>query len=103
MLADATHQLFAAGERGLTNADLRAVDPQTQRTHIPHEVKAPWAEGHVGHHFADLLQDEQTRTSIARPAAQLLYYMVRCAWAIWVWVPCAGSLFNEFKAMSHSV
>lgn len=60
-------------------ADTCAVDPQTQRTHIPHEVKAPWAEGCVGHHFADLLHKDQSKPSIARPAAQLLYHLVRCS------------------------
>ena len=69
---------FASGKQDLAKSDLRAMDPQTQRTHIPHEVKAPWAEGHVGHHFAELLQDKRSRKSIARPAAQLLYYMVGC-------------------------
>ncbi|KAL3131380.1 hypothetical protein ABBQ38_007695 [Trebouxia sp. C0009 RCD-2024] len=56
----------AHGKLGLTKADMRAVDPHTQRTHIPHEVKALWAEGHVGQHFADLLDDKDSRTSIAR-------------------------------------
>lgn len=71
--------LSAVGAKGITKADLRAYHPQTQRTHIPHEVKGPWAEGHEGQHFADLLQGPEIRHNVARPAAQLLYYMVTFA------------------------
>ena len=79
MFAVALHhakQLFVPGDEAVTEVDLRAIDLQTQRTHIPHEVKAPWAEEHGGRHFVELLQDKRKRKCIARPAAQLLYYMV---------------------------
>jgi len=68
--------LGATGKNAMTKADLRAFHPDTQETHIPHEVKAPWAEAHEGQHFADLLGDAHTRRKVARPAAQILSYMV---------------------------
>ena len=57
--------------------DLRAVHGETEETYLPHEVKPPWAEAHEGQHFVDLLGDMQTRDRVARPAAQILSYMVR--------------------------
>ena len=69
--------LLASGRKGTTSSDLRAINPDTQRTHIAHEVKSTWAEEHHGQHLADLLRDDTTSRSIERSAAQLLYYMVR--------------------------
>lgn len=68
---------FASGRQALTRSEPRAIDLQSQSMYIPHEVKAAWAEGHVGQHSADLLQ--LTKESIARPAVQLRYYKVRHA------------------------
>ena len=39
--------LLASGRKGTTSSDLRAINPDTQRTHIAHEVKSTWAEAHV--------------------------------------------------------
>lgn len=69
--------MFLLGTGGVTLADLRAIHRDTQEVHIPHEVKAPWAEAHGGCNFAELLQDVERRGLVARPAAQILYYMVR--------------------------
>ncbi|DBB14428.1 TPA: hypothetical protein ACH3X3_004725 [Trebouxia sp. C0006] len=46
------------GDAGITDVELRAIDTHDQRTHIPHEVKGPWAEQHAGSPFTDVLQDQ---------------------------------------------
>lgn len=73
----ADNWLFLSGGNGVTLADLRAINPHTQQTHIPHEVKAPWAEAFGGLDFPEPLLAAKRRMRIARPAAQILYYMVR--------------------------
>lgn len=60
----------------MTKADLRAMHRDSEETYIPHEVKAPWAEAHGGQPFANLLGKLSTRKQVARPAAQILSYMV---------------------------
>lgn len=69
--------VFLSGIHAVTLADSRAINPATQETHIPHEVKPPWAEADGGCNFSQLLQDVEKRRWLARPAAQILYYMVR--------------------------
>lgn len=68
--------MLATGDAN-TLVVLRGAHTSNQRTYIPHEVKSPWAEAHKGDHFADLLMDKQSRPRVARPAAQILSYMVR--------------------------
>lgn len=75
---------------------MRAMDPQTQEIHIPHEVKASWAEGHVGHHFADLLQ--KTKASLAlldqlTSSAAVLHGKMQYAACALVWQKILGQLF----------
>ena len=67
--------LFAG--TGKTLCDMRGLHPVTRGTYIAHEVKAPWAERHQDRHFGNILQDLQLREDVARPAAQIVYYMVR--------------------------
>ena len=74
---DADNLLWLAGKKGATLADLRAINPLTQCTHIPHEVKAPCAEAYGDSDFPELVHDADNRKQMARPATQILYYMVR--------------------------
>ena len=68
---------FSSGDAGITDVELRAIDTHDQRTHIPHEVKGPWAEQHAGSPFTDVLQDQCKRRRVDCVAAQILYYMVK--------------------------
>ena len=75
--------MMPTGDRANTLADLRGAHTSTQHTYIPHEVKASWAEAHDGQHFANLLMNDQSRSRVARPAAQILSYMVNSnSWGI---------------------
>lgn len=68
--------LNVIGNQAVTKADLRAMHQDSEETYIPHEVKAPWAEAHGHQHYADLLGSSSTTKQVARPAAQILSYMV---------------------------
>ncbi|KAL0049129.1 hypothetical protein WJX82_007188 [Trebouxia sp. C0006] len=64
------------GKTGVTLVDLRATHCRTHKTCIPHEVKPPWAEACDGSNLSELMQDAERKKTMARPAAQILYYMV---------------------------
>ncbi|DBA92610.1 TPA: hypothetical protein ACH3X1_002829 [Trebouxia sp. C0004] len=65
--ADTLGKWNLPGHAGVTEeVDPCAIDTHTQHTHIPHEVKAPWAERQAGGHFTNLLQDQRKRRRVAR-------------------------------------
>ncbi len=69
--------LVCSGKTGVTLVDLRATHCRTHKTCLPHEVKPPWAEACDGSNLSELMQDAERKKTMARPAAQILYYMAR--------------------------
>ena len=69
--------LLYSGEAGVTLADVRATHCHTHKTCLPHEVKAPWVEGCSGGDFSELFPNAKGNKAMPRPAAQVLYYVLR--------------------------